>query len=146
MSFWAASAVVPLGLHQPATGRLRQLLREHRRPVVWWGTPVEVRSALARLAGEGAIDQTGLEQAVERLTILRRSWAEVLPAEKVRALAETLRDRHGLRAADAPQLAAALVWCNQRPRKRPFVCFDQRLAQAASKVGFAVLGAQLETG
>jgi hypothetical protein len=35
-------------------------------------------------------------------------------------------------------LAAALEWCDQRPRHRPFVCFDRRLAEAAFQLGFAV--------
>ena len=43
-----------------------------------------------------------------------------------------------LRAADALQLAAALVWAKQLPRKRLFVCFDGRLAEAAGKEGFTV--------
>jgi hypothetical protein len=36
------------------------------------------------------------------------------------------------------QLAAAFVWAKQLPRKRMFVCFDGRLAEAASKEGFSV--------
>jgi predicted nucleic acid-binding protein len=62
----------------------------------------------------------------------------MLPSEKVRTMAEALPDEYGVRAADALQLAAALVWCRERPRRRPFVCFDERLANAAAKVGFAV--------
>jgi hypothetical protein len=36
------------------------------------------------------------------------------------------------------QLAAALVWSKQLPSTRLFVCFDGRLAEAASKEGFSV--------
>jgi predicted nucleic acid-binding protein len=47
-------------------------------------------------------------------------------------------DRYGVRAADAVQLAAALVWCRERPNRRPFICVDERLCRAATEAGFAV--------
>jgi hypothetical protein len=37
------------------------------------------------------------------------------------------------------QLAASLVWCEQRPSRRSFICGDQRLAKAAESAGFSVL-------
>jgi hypothetical protein len=43
-----------------------------------------------------------------------------------------------LEAADAAQLAAALVWCRESPRQRALVCFDERLRAAAAAVGFSV--------
>lgn len=139
MAFWDASAILPLCFHQPATGVLGRLVRKHSRLVVWWGTPVEVRSALSRLVREGALAEEGHRRSVARLALLRRSWAEVLPTERLRSLAEDLPDQHGLRAADAFQLAAAVIWCKERPQKRPFVCFDRRLAEAADRLGFAVI-------
>ncbi len=139
MAFWDASAVVPLCFHQPATGVLGRLARRHGKMIVWWGTPVEVRGALARLVREGVMTDDGLRYALARLTLLRRSWDEVLPTEKVRTLAEVMPAQYDLRASDAFQLAAAAVWCRERPQKRPFVCFDQRLADAAERLGFAVV-------
>jgi len=65
-------------------------------------------------------------------------WDEILPTEKVRSLAEDLPDAHGVRTADAGQLAAALVWCHEHPKQRPFVCFDERLRSAATGLGFSV--------
>jgi hypothetical protein len=50
VAFWDASAIVPLCCSQTATSRGRKVLRELQRMVVWWGTPVEARSAFARLA------------------------------------------------------------------------------------------------
>ncbi len=139
MAFWDTSAIVPLCVYQPANGKIRRLQAEHRRPVVWWETPVEVRSALARLVREESITNSGLAQALDRLALLRRTWLEVLPTERVRSLAENLPERYQMRAADAFQLAAALVWCNERPRRRPFVCFDRQLAANAATAGFTVL-------
>ncbi len=138
MAFWDSSAIVPLCFAQRQTSVLRAMLREHRPLVVWWGTPVEVAGALHRLSGEGAITSLGLEQALGRLEIVRASWLEVTPTEKVRNLAEALLSRYRIRAADAFQLAAALVWCGEKPRNRPFVCFDSRLGEAAREVGFAL--------
>ena len=106
--------------------------------VVWWGTSLEARSAFARLVREGELTGDERVASVRRLALLRAVWDEILPTEKVRALAEDLPDTHSVRAADAAQLAAALVWCRERPRQRPLVCFDERLKIAATALGFSV--------
>lgn len=141
MAFWDASAILPLCLHQPATGSLRRLVHRHGRLVVWWGMPVEIRSGLARLVRERLMAEEGHLHALTRLSILRRGWAEVQPTERVRHLAEAIPEQYHLRAADALQLAAALIWCDERPQKRPFVCFDRRLAAAAARAGFDLISA-----
>ena len=138
MAFWDASAIVPLCCSQAATTRSRKLLRDAGRMVAWWGTPVEARSAFARLVRDGALTDSERRRAMTLLGQLRSSWDEIQPSEKVRTIAEGLPDRHGVRTLDAMQLAAALVWCRERPTQRPFVCFDERLAAAAAAVGFAV--------
>lgn len=138
MAFWDASAIVPLCCSQTASAQGRQLRRDLKRMVVWWGTPLEARSAFARLVREGDISPDERVAAVNLLGQLRATWDEILPSETLRSLAEELPDTHRLRAADAAQLAAALVWCRERPRKRPFVCFDEPLRTAASELGFVV--------
>ena len=138
MAFWDASAIVPLCCSQAASAQGRQLRRDLKRMVVWWGTPLEARSAFARLVRDGHISPNEHVAAVNLLGQLRATWDEILPTEKLRSLAEELPDAHRLRAADAAQLAAALVWCRERPRKRPLVCFDERLRTAASELGFIV--------
>lgn len=140
MAYWDASALVPLCVNQPASRAFRRLLAEDRRIVVWWGTPIEIRSALARLKQEKAISSEGMVQGLDRLAVLRRSWAEVLPTDRLRDFAETLPDRFGLRTLDAFQLAAAFLWCNERPRRRAFVCLDRRLAASAAELGFSTMG------
>ena len=67
---------------------------------------------------------------------MRSSRAEVQPGPEVRELAEDRLERHDLRAADALQLAAALVWCNRRPSRRHFICLDKKLRMAARAEGF----------
>jgi len=131
-------AVVPLCCSQPATAQGRRLRRELKRMVVWWGTPLEARSAFARLVREGQLTIDERVTAVRLLAQLRVAWDEILPTEKVRSLAEDLPDAHNIRAADAAQLAAALVWCRERPKQRPLVCFDERLRTAATALGFSV--------
>lgn len=114
------------------------MLGEHGRMVAWWGTPVEARSALARLVREDRLTTAERVTAIRLLGQLRSAWDEIQPSEKVRSVAERLPDDYGVRGADAFQLAAALVWCRERPRGRPFVCFDERLAMAASEAGFTI--------
>lgn len=138
-AFWDASAVVPLTVDQPATRRIREVLADDPSVWVWWATPIEVRSVLARLAREGTLEDSRREQAVRRLAHLKRGWREVLPTERVRTLAEELPERTAVTAADALQLAAALIWCGERPRGRMFICTDRRLAVAAIRTGFTVL-------
>src|SRR5262249_8103357 len=96
------------------------------------------RSAFARLLREGELSRPEHATALKLLDQLRQSWDEIQPSETVRVLAEDLPDRHGVRAADALQLAAAPVWCRDRPQRSPFVCCDARLATAAAATGFTV--------
>ena len=114
-AFWDTSAVVPLCCHQTASAGARQVARRHGRMVVWWCTRVEAHGALARLRREGVLTANGFQQTVARLSTLSRAWLEVLPVEEVRQRAEKLLARQMIRAADAFQLPAALVWCQGNP-------------------------------
>ena len=136
---WDTSAVVPLCCQQSLSQSTRKLWRETARVVVWWGTTVEVRSAISRLHNEGLLTARGRQQALARLEVLRQEWREMLPSDKVRRPAEGLPDAYGLRALDSFQLAAALVWCNGKPKNRVFVCDDAKLSAAAQTVGFTVI-------
>lgn len=137
--FWDASAIVPLCCQQNLSQSVRKRWRETTRVVVWWGTVVEVRSALSRLHREGILSVKGRQQALARLDILRQEWREMMPSDKVRNLAEKVPDIYGLRALDSFQLAAALVWCNEQPKNRLFVCDDSKLSVVARTVGFTVV-------
>ena len=136
--FWDASAIVPLcvPIENPAQGR--RLLRQHAL-VVWWGTHVEVVSAVCRLKRERVLSEEQYAAAGRRIQTLRSSWREIQPTSRLRDLAEACLERHELCAADALQLAAALVWCHEKPRNRAFLCRDARLAKAARGEGFAMI-------
>lgn len=131
---------MPLCCYQTASAKARHLARHYSRMVIWWCTRVEAYGSLARLRREGALTAKGFPQTVASLSALSRAWLEVLPVESVRQGAEELLARQIIHAADALQLAAALVWCEGRPQRRVFVCFDQRLGGAATQVGFEVRG------
>jgi predicted nucleic acid-binding protein len=136
-SFWDSSALVPLCANR-SSRLLARTAFQSKSVTVLWGTPVEMRAALCRLLRDGHLSRRQFESAISRLEALRQRWVEVAPTQRVREVAETLLERHALRAADALQLAAALVWAAEHPRQRQFVCFDRRLAEAAEKEGFQV--------
>jgi predicted nucleic acid-binding protein len=100
---------------------------------------IEASSALARLHRQQLLSNSQYRSARERLAMLSAAWREIQPSVQVRELAERQLDRHDLRAADAFQLAAALIWCNERPRNRPFLCRDIRLREAARHEGFSIV-------
>jgi uncharacterized protein len=139
LSFWDTSALIALCCRHPSTAQARGLAQHNRKLVVWWGTPVELSSAFLQLVRAGKLAEKELKHALTQKATLRRSWIEVQPSERLRDIAETLPERYGLRGLDSLQLAAALVWCKEKPRHRSFACFDQRLAHAAAKAGFDII-------
>ena len=136
-AFWDASALAPLCIREASSRRAHALLRAFY-PVVWWGSLVEVHSAICRLHRNRTISDLDKNGALSRLRLLSRGWREVLPDDQLRALAVESLERYSLRAADSLQLAASLAWCERRSSRRSFVCADRRLAQAARSAGFSV--------
>jgi predicted nucleic acid-binding protein len=136
--FWDASAIVPLCVREDRTEELGGLAKDDPGLAVWWVTPVEVASALARRVREGAIEGRAEDLALARLGALAEGWVVVSPSADVRRLALRLLRVHALRAADALQLAAALVWAEERPAGREFVVLDDRLHEAARREGFVL--------
>ena len=141
-AFWDTSALAPLCVDQGASPAARAALAR-RSVTVWWSTPVEMKSAFCRLRRDGEITSPGFAAALARLARLEDSWIVILPGARIRAGADLLLEKHPLRAADALQLAAALVWSGDRPGGAPFICLDRRLAEAARQEGFA---AEMGTG
>lgn len=138
MRYWDSSAILPLCVEEPHSPTTKELLVEDAAMIVWWGTILECRSALARVFREGTLDEAGLEDAGRILSVLEDGWTEVQPVDDVRRTAARLLRVHPLRAADALQLAAALVWSGLRPEGQGMVCLDDRLRVAACKEGFDV--------
>lgn len=141
MRFWDSSAILPLLVPERRTPTLEALVRDDPAMVTWWGTPVECRSALARLERDGRLDRGETSQAERALDAGARQWIEVPPTPAVREQAYRMLRIHPLRAADALQLAAALVGAEFEPRTMALVTLDGRLAEAAAREGFEVVSA-----
>lgn len=141
--FWDSSALVALLVKETHTVPMTRLAREEREMTIWWATPVECQTAIARRHRERPVAARVLEQITVRISELSRSAGTVAATEEVRARARRLATSHALRAADALQLAAALVWCGESPTSEGFVCLDARLREAARREGFALVPAGL---
>src|SRR6202021_3708992 len=118
-AFWDSSALVPLCVHESTSRQAHAQLRKFL-PVVWWGSLVEVHSAIARLHRLGQVTDAEEQKALSQLDLLNRGGREILPGDHVRELATRLLDAYDLREMDSLKLAAAMTWCQQRPAKRNF--------------------------
>ena len=138
MRFWDSSAIIPLCLKEKASEAIKGLMKGDEDIVVWWTTYIECLSALSRRQREGVLTSGDAAKARAVLSALAAAWSEVQPTELVRLRAERLLSIHPLRAADALQLAAALVWAQETPRGLDFVCLDQNLRESSLKEGFFI--------
>jgi predicted nucleic acid-binding protein len=136
--FWDSSAIVPLIIDEPGRDQLFAMLEADPVMVVWWGTPVELVSALSRRERDGSLPTTVANAAVERVRKLERTWQQVAPTDVLRQRAQRLLRVHALRAADSLQLAAALSISGTDPASVSFVTLDQRLLDAAQREGLGV--------
>jgi predicted nucleic acid-binding protein len=139
MQFWDSSALMALVKEEHFTAPVMAIHQKDSEIVVWWSTRVECASALARRSREGSVDVDEMVAIRQILRDLFCSADEVAPVEEVRARAERLLAVHPLRASDALQLAAALIWARERPANLGFISLDDRLRDAALKEGFSVL-------
>ena len=138
MRFWDSSAIIPLCLKERASEAVKGLMKDDEDIVVWWTTYIECLSALSRRQREGVLTSGDATKVRAVLSALAAAWSEVQPTELVRLRAERLLSIHPLRAADALQLAAALVWAQETPRGLGFVCLDQNLRESSLKEGFSL--------
>ena len=136
--FWDSSAVVPLLVAETQSDVLAALLSDDKEMTIWWATPLECQSAVHRRHRETPIDAPALAAATDRLRALVEHADSVSPTDEVRRRAARLVAVHPLRAADALQLAAALIWCEEQPHGETFVCLDARLRDAAHREGFDI--------
>ena len=143
MMFWDSSAIIPLCIDEPQTKTIRQIVRKDSAIAVWWGNFIECCSAFARLRRKGFLKPEEEDSIRHLLTLLSDTWTEIEPGEDIRDIAGRLLMLHPLRAADALQLSAALVWAGKRPKGHYFVCLDSKLRDAARKEGFTLLPAQI---
>jgi predicted nucleic acid-binding protein len=136
--FWDSSAIVPLLVAETQSEAITALLSIDDEPVIWWATPLECQSAVRRRHRESPWPAAQLAAATERLRLIVQHADTIAPTDDLRRRAGRLLASHPLRAADALQLAAALIWCEEQPHGEGFVTLDARLAEAAANEGFTV--------
>jgi len=137
VAFWDSSALVPLCVAQPQTAKARMLYGSYGI-VAWWATQVEIMSGLTRLDRTRQIDHDRFLIGKQIAQEIVRGWLSVGSTGSIAAVACSLLEMHPLRAADAMQLAAALEWCEGKPKGNVFLTFDKRLSEAAGLAGFAL--------
>ena len=141
--FWDTSAIVPLVIHEDQSEPLTECLRADREPSIWWATPVEVQSSIQRRYRDAALTAPEVAASNERLKTFLQHVDTVTPSDELRRRAARLLAVHPLRAADALQLAAALIWSEEQPHGESFVSLDARLREAAAREGFTVMPPEL---
>ncbi len=140
MRYWDSSAIIPLLVVESTSDRVREVHSADPAIATWWGTTVECVSALARLERDGAMTSAGLGSSITRVRRALTTWTQVQPSDDVREQAIRLLRVHPLRAADAIQLAAAIVASEFQPGTLEFVTLDKNQGAAADKEGFRVIG------
>ncbi len=138
MKFWDSSAITPLLVVEADSTLREKQLSTDSDILVWFGTLAEVESSLARRKRNGKLPPEAELRARRHFDELSAHWTEVTPTNEVRARAVRLLRVHPLRAADAFQLAAALIFCREQPQRLPFLTADQRLRTAAHLEGFSI--------
>ena len=139
MRFWDSSALIPIVVREGRSPLVETLATDDPEMMVWWASPVECGSAVHRLRREGVFTPSEAAQVLAGLAAVLDAANAVQPGDEVCAKALRLLGVHPLRAADAFQLAAALLWARERAGGRDFVCLDERLRTAAAIEGFQVL-------
>lgn len=131
--------MLPLLVREPASDRMVSTLTKDPAVATWWGSAVECVSALARLERDEVLEPADFAAALARLRAVSAAWAEVPATPTVREQAMRLLRVHPLRAADALQLAAAIVASDFQPSSLEVVTLDARQAVAAEREGFRVI-------
>lgn len=144
MRYWDSSALVPLCVAEDSSPRMLELYRSDPAVITWWGSEIECVSAFARLERDDAMTAAMVSSAMDRLKSLRTAWHEVQPSQSLRDTALRLLRVHPLRAADAVQLSSAVISADHDPSALGLVTMDARLASAARREGFPVLGIEPE--
>jgi uncharacterized protein len=138
--FFDASAIVKRYVDEAGSARVRTLLA-HGDAIVSRLTEVEVGSSINRRTREGALSAGQRDRILDAFTGDMTAWQIVEITPEVTSTALGLMKSHPLRAADAVQLASALVVAeNLGGALAEFVAFDERLLDAARRVRLTVAG------
>ena len=140
MRFWDASALVPLFIRETKSSEVESWRAADPRMTTWMMTRIEVVSAVSRRKREQPELAALWERAIREVHEVAARWIEIWDADATRRRAERIVMEHPLRTADALQLGTALVAADGDPQSLELVTLDRRLADAARREGFPVLG------
>jgi predicted nucleic acid-binding protein len=132
--------LVPTFLEEVATREVRSWQAADPRITIWMMTRVEVLSSIARRKRERPELSAVWNRAARNVHEASSTWIQISDAVAARSHAERIILDHPLRAADALQLGAAIVAADGDPSSLELVTLDRRLAQAAQREGFPILG------
>ncbi len=117
-------------------GTDRALALIHRHLVISAAlAPLEMRSALCRLAFEGGLSAKALNSALKRIQTERGRWDLVAISTEILDSAERLTVDLNVRSLDAIHLACAVACQSRLRRKLPFVTADARQRDGARTLG-----------
>ncbi|MBI3818988.1 MAG: type II toxin-antitoxin system VapC family toxin [Planctomycetes bacterium] len=139
MKYWDTSALVPIFVEESHTEGCKDIAESDPEIMTWFFTTSEVLSALWRRYRRGEITRGEVESGENHLAQLSAQWIDVSSIDVVRDESHRLLRMHALRAADALQLAAAIIAFDHRPKGHGFVCLDENLCAAADLEGFQVI-------
>ena len=139
--FLDSSSLVKRYRREQGTERVLELLDGSDPLIISRLAHVEVSSAIVRRGRASGISATDLNDLLGELDREIGSWFEVIElSAPIMTRASALTRAHGLRAADAVQLACALVARDQAPQAElTLVGSDQELNTAASAEGLSTL-------
>lgn len=133
-----SSALVKRYVDEPHSEEVARLMDEALAMGTSAISRVEVGAALARAARRNRLDAEGAREAQEQFADDWPDLSKVPVSDTLLTHAERLAWKHGLRAYDAVQLAAALV-CEETIETLDesvlFGCFDDELTAAANAEG-----------
>lgn len=92
----------------------------------------EMVSAIERRARDGAVSSSMRIGLIGKAHRMFQGIHQIEDMVRVQNGCFPLLARYPLRSADAQQLSAALILAKGEPQAMDFVCFDERLADAAS--------------
>jgi predicted nucleic acid-binding protein len=125
-------------VHEPGSVRVRRELRASRVATSRLSV-VEIASALARRAREGAFTTAERDRAVRRLNADLAACILVELSPELCTEAQGLVLRHVLRSGDAVQLASGLYLQRESGQRVFFAAFDDRLNDAARAEGLTLM-------
>ncbi len=138
MRYFDASALAKRYVREKGSVKVRRLLSSDLAATSRYSA-VEIASALARRAREGAVSHEDRERTLAALQVDLGAMLIVELTAEVVIRAQALLQRHSLRAGDAVQLASCLRLREELEDDVSLVAFDERLVAAARKERIALV-------